>query len=289
MILRLFLAFIAFTFMMSCSSKPKLDIQGHRGCRGLLPENSLPAFKKAIDLGVTTLELDVVISKDQKVVVSHEAYMNRTICYDTTGAEIVNDKAFNLYHMTYDEIKAFDCGSKKYPRFPEQKNRKTYKPLLSEVIELSDSLNPEIRYNIEIKTGPADYNVFTPEPEEFVRLVMEVINSYPIAQRSNLQSFDVNVLNEIKKQAPEMELALLVDGSENINEKLKELNFKPEIISPAFELLTPENVKEYQKDGYKVIPWTVNRLKDMEAMLAMKVDGIITDYPDVLISLSTVY
>lgn len=276
----------AILLIMSCDSKTKLDIQGHRGCRGLLPENSLPAFQKAVELGVTTLELDVVISKDKKVVVSHEPYMNRTICYDTTGAEILNDKAFNLYQMTYHQIKAFDCGSKTHPRFNGQKNMKTYKPLLSEVIGLADSLNPKIRYNIEIKANPQEYNISSPEPKEFVQLVMDVVNSHDITKRSNLQSFDVNILNEIKKQTPDIEQALLVEGGESIDTKLKALNFKPEIISPAFELLTTENVKGYQKEGYRVIPWTVNRLKDMESMMTMGVDGIITDYPERLIELT---
>ena len=197
---------------MSCNSKTTLDIQGHRGCRGLLPENSLPAFQKAVELGVTTLELDLAISKDKKVVVSHEPFISRTYCLDSLGNEISEEdgKKYNFYQMTYEEIKLFDCGSKAHPRFPKQEHFKTNKPLLSEVIELGDSLNPDIRYNIEIKASPEYDNIFSPEPKEFVELVLEVINKYGIFDRSNLQSFDVRILNEIKQQAPKMKTALFI-------------------------------------------------------------------------------
>lgn len=276
---------------MSCNSKPQIDIQGHRGCRGLLPENSLPAFQKAIELGVNTLELDLAISKDKLVVVSHEPFISRTYCLDSLGNEIQeeDDKKYNLYQMTYEQIKTFDCGSKKHPRFPDQDQLKIYKPLLSEVITLADSLNSNIRYNIEIKAQPSYDGIFTPNPEEFVNLVLEVVKKYGILSRCNLQSFDVRILNEIKKQNNEIEIALLVDGSESIQEKLKELDFKPEIISPTFKLLNAVTVEKYQNQGYEIIPWTVNTPEDMRVMIDYGVDGIITDFPDRLIELLTTY
>ena len=157
-----------------------MDIQGHRGCRGLYPENSLPAFSKAIALGVHTLELDVVISKDHKVVVSHEPYMNHEIALDVYGNAISQDNELNhnLYQMSYDNIKRYDCGSKVHPRFPEQKKLNVYKPLLEEVIDLADELtNKTIRYNIEIKSLPEYDGIYSPPVEEFVQLVIEVIYS----------------------------------------------------------------------------------------------------------------
>ena len=107
----------------SCNSEQSLDIQGHRGCRGLYPENSIPAFKKALDLGVTTLELDVVISKDKKVVVSHEPFMNHHIVLDPRGNEIAanDERSYNLFEMTYDSIKQYDCGTKGHQDFPFQR------------------------------------------------------------------------------------------------------------------------------------------------------------------------
>ncbi|WP_262731978.1 glycerophosphodiester phosphodiesterase family protein [Gaetbulibacter sp. NE] len=272
---------------MSCNTNTTIGVQGHRGCRGLLPENSLPAFEKAVALGVNTLELDLAISKDKQVVVSHEPFMSRFYCLKPNGEEIsINqDLAFNFYEMDYDSIKLFDCGTKQHPRFPQQKNMKTYKPLLSEVFKLSDALNSEIRYNIEIKAKPEYDNIYTPEPKEYVALVLKVIDEYNIGERCNLQSFDVRILEEIKRQAPSMTQALLVDENEVIADKLNALSFKPEIISPYFQLLTKDVVAQYQKEGYSIIPWTVNEKEDMHTVISYGVNSIITDYPDVLIGI----
>ena len=174
--------------LMNCNKHIEIEVQGHRGCRGLLPENSLPAFKKAIELGANTLELDLAISKDKQIVVSHEPYMNSFICLDIDGNEIPlkEAKRYNLYQMSYDSIKRFDCGSKFYKPFPEQQKINVYKPLLSEVFKISEELNPNIRYNIEIKSHPKYDNVYTPEPKEFVKLVLNEINDFGVFNRTNL-------------------------------------------------------------------------------------------------------
>jgi glycerophosphoryl diester phosphodiesterase len=273
--------------MISCQSNSKLDIQGHRGCRGLLPENSLPAFKKAIELGVHTIELDLAISKDKKVVVSHEPFMKSDYCLDNKGNEIAKDDElnYNFYQMPYDSIKLFDCGSKYFDKFPKQEKVKVYKPLLSEVIELAESLNSNIYYNIEIKADPRYDTIYTPVPSEYVQLVLNVIKKYEIENRVNLQSFDIRILEEVKKQDESIKLALLIDENESIDKKLKSLSFSPEIISPYFKLITKESVGDYQSEGFQIIPWTVNTEADMLNMIAFNVDGIITDYPDVLIKL----
>jgi glycerophosphoryl diester phosphodiesterase len=277
-----------FMMLFSCNSNVQIDVQGHRGCRGLFPENSIPAFQKAIDLGVTTLELDVVISKDKKVVVSHDPFMNHEIALDIHGNEISEaaEKSFNLYAMTYDSIKAYDCGSKVHKRFPNQQKLNVYKPLLEEVIDLSEiqSKNKSY-YNIEIKSLPEWDNLFTPSVTEFVALVLEIVSSKNIADRTILQSFDVRALEEIKKQSPQIKTALLVDEDESILEKLQTLNYKPEIISPYFKLIDASVVKNLQNEGYKVIPWTVNDDKDIIQMISFKVDGIISDFPDKVLKL----
>jgi len=272
---------------MNCNKHIEIDVQGHRGCRGIFPENSLPAFKNAIELGVNTLELDLAISKDKQIVVSHEPFMNSAICFSIQGKEIPDEdeKKYNLYQMDYDSIKLFDCGSKVYQRFPGQKKMKVYKPLLSEVFKLSEELNSNIRYNIEIKSHPKYDNIFTPEPEEFIKLVLNEINEFEVFDRCNLQSFDIRVLEEIKRQSPNMKVALLVDEAESVEVKLNQLTFKPEIISPYFKLLSKESVSNYQQVNYQIIPWTVNEIEDMNTMINFKVNGIITDYPDRLIVL----
>ncbi|MTE26777.1 glycerophosphodiester phosphodiesterase family protein [Winogradskyella ouciana] len=273
---------------MSCNSNPKLDVQGHRGCRGLLPENSLPAFEKAVDLGVQTLELDIAITKDKEVVVSHEPFISRFTCLNPEGNEIPKemDMAYNLYHMTNEEIKEFDCGSKYHPSYPEQEKLKTYKPLLSEVFEMDKVKESEVKFNIELKSKPEYYGIYTPHPEEYVKIVLNEIEDKGMFNRVNLQSFDLTILEEIKKQSPKMKIALLIDKDENIATKLAELSYKPEIISPYFELLTSHDlIMNYQDKGYKIIPWTVNEEQDMFKMLRWNVDGIITDYPDRLLEI----
>ena len=272
---------------MGCHSKNEIDVQGHRGCRGLFPENSLPAFEKALDLGVHTLEIDIVISKDLKVVVSHEPYMNHIICKQPNGENISDSilKPFNLFDLNYEDIKAFDCGSKFHPSYPNQKKIKTYKPLLAEVFELAKAKNPKVRFNIEIKSKPQYYGVYTPKPETYVKLVLNEIKSSGFSSQVNLQSFDLTILEEINNQMEPMQVALLVDEDEIIAKKLKQLSFKPEIISPYYKLLTEENVMNYKSKGFQIIPWTVNEISDLESMIGLKVDGLITDYPDRLIGL----
>ncbi|MEO1033121.1 MAG: glycerophosphodiester phosphodiesterase family protein [Bacteroidota bacterium] len=272
---------------MSCNPKKQVDVQGHRGCRGLLPENSLPAFEKAIELGVQTLELDIAITKDREVVVSHEPFMSGVICFDPENGEIPEERnrAYNLFEMTHEEIKRFDCGSKFHPAYPKQEKLKTYKPLLSEVLELAKTKNPNVRFNIEIKSKPEYYGKYTPHPEAYVKIVLDEIEQHHVFQLVNLQSFDLAILEEVKKQSPKMPVALLIDEDETIKGKLQALSYKPEIISPYFKLLSQNQIKDYQSQGYLIIPWTINREEDMKTMLEWCVDGVITDYPDRLINM----
>jgi glycerophosphoryl diester phosphodiesterase len=268
----------------------KIDIQGHRGCRGLFPENSLPAFQKAIDLGVHTLELDVVLSKDQQVVVSHEPYMSKTICLDPFGLEIdTEDTLINLYQLEYDSIKQYDCGTKFHPGYPDQKKIVTYKPLLSEVFDLVKKQGAEVKFNIEIKSVPEYYGEYIPYPQEYVNRVLGLIEAEGMLGRTIMQSFDINILEEIKKQYPNVPVAILVDENESIENKLKSLSFKPDIISPSYKLLTASSVSEYQSQGHQVIPWTVNEIRDLQMVLSWNVNGIISDYPDRLIKLLQTY
>ena len=267
---------------MNYNSRIELDVQGHRGCRGLLPENTLPAFEKAIDLGVHTLELDIAITKDRKVVVSHEPFMSRTICLDPEGKEIRKsmDMKHNLYEMLHEDIRLFDCGSKDHPHYPNQSKLKTYKPLLAEVFELVKSKNSKVKFNIEFKSKPEYYGVYTPYPKDYVTLVLDEIKTSGFFNSVNLQSFDLAILEEIKKQDEKMCIALLIDGDEVISEKLKKLSFNPEIISPYYKLIFRQLVEEYQSKGYQIIPWTVNAENDMKKMVTWQVDGVITDYPN---------
>ena len=267
----------------------KIDWQGHRGCRGIMPENSLPAFLKALEFPeISTLELDIAISKDKKVIVSHEPWFNHTICDKPNGGGSVTEeeeKDLKIYEMTYEEIKQYDCGSRGNARFPDQVKMKVYKPSLEEMVKRVDAACEQMNrakpnYDIEVKSDPKYYGKFTPHPEEYVRLVLGEVEALGIKDRSNLQSFDLNILHEIKKQSPSTIVSYLVENKDSAEDNLKKINFKPEIYSPYFLFLNKEVVDMFHAKGIKVIPWTVNEVGDMKKLIEMGVDGIITDYPN---------
>jgi glycerophosphoryl diester phosphodiesterase len=277
-------------------STPKFDVQGHRGARGLMPENTIPAFLMALDSGVTTIELDLAVSKDRKLVVSHEPWMNHLICLDPAGNAIdsVQGMRANIFQMTYDEVNLWDCGSKGNARFPDQQKFKIAKPLLIDVIaavetHIKSYSRYEVDYNIEIKSDARGDNVYHPNPQEFSDLVISTLNEYLPLDRVVIQSFDFRVLQYIHKQYPKIKLAALVENKKSIDANLKELGFIPHIYSPDWKLLNADRVKylhtkkiDTVRNGKKlrVIPWTVNQLNDMKVLKKMGVDGIITDYPN---------
>ena len=283
------------SFGLKQYSTPKFDVQSHRGARGLMPENSIPAFLLALDSGVTTIELDLAVTRDGQLVVSHEPWMNANICIDPTGQGIdpKKDREFNIFKMEYEEVKKWDCGSKANERFPEQKKIRTIKPLLKDVIvAVEDHIKSfsryEVDYNIEIKSDPKGDNVFHPTPKEFSDLVIKMLNEQLPMRRVVIQSFDFRVLQYIHENYPTLRLAALVENTKSIDANLKALGFIPEIYSPAYQLLNVDRVKYLHtkkpssNNGKKlrVIPWTVNEIKDMKALKKMGVDGIITDYPN---------
>jgi len=266
---------------------PKFDVQGHRGARGLKPENTIPGFLFAVDSGVTTIELDVVITKDKQVVVSHEPWMSAAICLDPTGSPLQpkDEKKFNIYRLTYNEIKQFDCGSLGNKNFPHQEKIMIAKPLLSEVIvavenHIKSYGSYEVDYNIEIKSSPEGDKKFHPSVEEFSDLVYNLVDQYLPLERIVIQSFDFRVLKYWHKKYPHIRLAALVENTKSIDKNLEALGFKPSVYSPYFKLLTKDKVNYLQKQKIRVIPWTVNEVSDMLSLKGMGVDGFITDYPD---------
>jgi glycerophosphoryl diester phosphodiesterase len=266
---------------------PKFDVQGHRGCRGLLPENTIPGFLLALDSGVTTIEMDVVITRDRQVVLSHEPWMSGSICLDPEGKEIAAKDTLkhNIYTLTYEAVRRYDCGSKGNERFPEQAAMTAYKPLLRDVIiavenHIKNHTKYEVDYNIEIKSAPWSDEKFHPKPEEFSKLVYDLINQYLPMNRVVIQSFDFRVLKHWHTQYPDVRLAALVENKKSLEANIKSLGFTPSIYSPYYKLVTPPVVKQCKQMKMRLIPWTVNDEREMLALKGMGVDGFITDYPD---------
>lgn len=277
---------------LAASAQQKLDVQGHRGGRALMPENSIPAMIHAIDLGVKTLELDCVISKDGKVVVSHDTYMAADFMRKPDGSDITKaeEKALLIYTMPYDSVRKYDGGSKPHPQFADQKKMKTYKPLLAEMIDSVERyiklkhLKP-VFYNLEIKSAPARDGVEHPDPQQFVKLVMDVLNDKKIAKRVTIQSFDIRPLQVLHKDYPKQVLSYLIANKGSFEDNMKKLGFTPQIISPYYTLIDQNFVDQAHAAKVQVLPWTVNDEASMKKMEGLKVDGMISDYPDKLVAL----
>ena len=265
------------------------DKQGHRGCRGLMPENTIPAMLNAISLGVTTLEMDVCISKDKKVFLSHEPFFNHEITTKPDGGFIdeKDEKAFNMYKMNYADIIKYDVGMKPHPRFPDQQKTKAVKPLLEDVfkavkVDMMTRRRPFPFYNIEIKSLPENDDKFHPKPDEYVDLVMKVIKDNEMEDHVIIQSFDFRSLQYLHKKYPQIKTALLIEGynKSSFRKQLKDLGFTPTIYSPEDILVIPDLVKECHDKNMQIIPWTVNDKKKIAEFKKMGVDGIITDFPN---------
>jgi glycerophosphoryl diester phosphodiesterase len=291
-----FFLIVGLTICFSCANLSKstkvmntIDKQGHRGCRGLMPENTIPAFLKAVDLGVNTLEMDLIITKDNQVLVSHDPFFNHEITTLPNGEFLLEsiEKELNIYKMPYSEVVKYDVGSKNHPRFPQQYKMKVHKPLLSEVIdsvELYTKSNhkPPLFYNIETKTLPQTDGIFHPEPKEFVDLMMRVILEKKIENRVIIQSFDPRTLQYLHQKYPVIKTALLVEDfdKKDFFKQIEDLGFVPTIYSPAQELVTSTLVEECHSKKVKLIPWTVNDSETIRKFVKMGVDGIISDYPN---------
>lgn len=275
------------TLLAHAQKDPPFDLQGHRGARGLFPENTIPAFLEALNQGVTTLELDVVITADSQMVVSHEPWMSATICLDSAGQPIPasKEKQYNIYKMTYDQVRQFDCGTREHPEFPAQQHLHTSKPLLVDVIRsverhIRSYTRYEVDYNIEIKASPDGDNKFHPDPGRYSDLVFRVLNDYVPLKRVVIQSFDPRVLRYWHEKYPAVRLSLLVDNLRSPDANFNTLGFTPQIYSPHYRLLTKARVDQLRRQGIRVIPYTVNEIDDMKRLKEWGVSGIITDYPD---------
>lgn len=252
-----------------------------------MPENTIPAFKKAWQLGVDTLELDMVVTRDGKLVVSHEAWFVPAFSLDKAGKPIAADKQRenNIYKMTYAEVKQFDVGSIGNPGFPQQEKMKVAKPLLKDVFKqlakfARDNKLPTPRYNIEMKTEIGGDGIYNPAPDAFAKIVLDELRRSKVEQNVIVQSFDVRMLQAIRKLTKTIPLALLVSNKDGVEKNIQSLGFDPEIYSPNYLLVDAEMVALCRARGIKILPWTVNEIADLEKMKTFDLDGLITDYPD---------
>lgn len=277
------------SILLAALAQKKFDVQGHRGARGIMPENTIPGMIKGLELGATTLEMEIVISKDRQAVVSQEPYFNFEFSLTPDGKPITlkDQKKYNIYQMNYEEVKKFDVGSKIHPRFPGQQKIAAYKPLLGELLDsvenyVKQKKLPKPDYNIETKLIRNGDGEFQPSPEEFVDIIMGIIKERKLEKRVIIQSFDMRSLKYLHQKYPKMRTSLGIDEKEDFENNIKELGFKPTIYSPYSVLVGKNLVDKCHAAGVKIIPWTVNSVADIEYLMNLGVDGIVTDYPNLM-------
>jgi glycerophosphoryl diester phosphodiesterase len=279
------------------------DLQGHRGARGLLPENTLPAYEAALRIGVSTLELDVGISRDGVVVISHDRALNPEITRDAQGQWLSAPVLVNA--LSFKEIQNFDVGrinptSAYARRFPMQKPLDgTTMPSLAQLFERMQATH--LHFNIETKISP-EKPTETVSPEVFVGKLLEVVQAHGVQARVTVQSFDWRTLALVQQRAPGIRTACLTaqqPWTDNITPKAGVPQWTgavraedhidvPSMVaaagavvwSPYFGDVSPALVRKAQTLGLQVVPWTVNTQAELDSVIAMDVDGLITDYPD---------
>jgi glycerophosphoryl diester phosphodiesterase len=285
-----------------------LDIQGHRGARGLAPENTLPAFARALSLGVSTLEMDCAITKDDVVVVSHDPALNPDITRGPDG-NWLDETGPAIWTITYADLQRYDVGRLKpgtayAKRWPDQRAVDgTHIPRLADVFALvKKSGNETVRFNIETKISPLE-PAQTTGPEDFARKLIAAIREGGMAKRATIQSFDWRTLAVVQREAPEVATVYLTSVSgfmDNIQMKgespwtagirFRDHGSVPRMVkaaggavwSPYLGDLAREAVEEAQALGLKVVVWTANNPADMRRVIEWGVDGVISDRPDLL-------
>lgn len=275
--------------LASCNmNDDKITIHGHRGCRGLLPENTIPAFHKALDLGVDAIEIDLVCTADGRLLVSHDPYMLHEICTHPDGSFISaeEEKSLNIHKMSMHEAQSYICGTLPHTRFTEQQRVKTYKPSFIEfVTDLREYCHQQNKpfplLNIEIKSEPEWDSIFHPAPDEYTNIFLDEFNLLKIEEKSLIQSFDPRILESLHSKQPKLKLMLLVGGeNKDVASNLSVLSFKPYAYCPHFGLVDEAVVKYCADQNIKLIVWTVNEVADMQRMLEVGVRNVITDYPN---------
>ncbi|RZK36274.1 MAG: glycerophosphodiester phosphodiesterase [Hymenobacter sp.] len=273
---------------------PRPEVHGHRGCRGLRPENTLPAFLYAVALGVDVLELDVVISQDQQVVVSHEPWLSAQLGRDPLGQLIdpTQEQQYNMYQLPYATIRRCSVGEWQHPGFPEQQPILSYRPLLREVLQqataASQHLGRPLSFSVELKASPSGDDIFHPQPPHFVNLVVAELQAAGAIERTTLLSFDPRILQAAQQANPSLPLCLLIeDHLPALGTLFSALGFEPDVLGPDFHLLSTDVVQDIRADYPKlrIVPWTVNTDEAFATVLTWRTEAITTDYPDRLLAL----
>ena len=272
---RIFILMSLAAGILAAAGPPKIIVHGHRGARARRPENTLPAFRYAIEQGADVLEMDMSVTRDNVIVISHDPILQPPVCSGAKPSAVIRE-------LTLAEVRQWDCGAVQNPRFPTQQTVPgTRMPTLDDVFELAPL--GKFEYNIETKSFP-DKPQYTPSPEVFARMVLEKVRQYKLERRVILQSFDFRTLVAMRKLAPEIRLSALTETDQRDFALITAEAGRAEIISPEFHLVTPAKVAAAHRAGLQVAPWTVDSEADWDRMIDARVDAIITDDPAALLA-----
>jgi glycerophosphoryl diester phosphodiesterase len=260
---------------LAATYRPRILVFGHRGARSVAPENTMPAFETAIRAGADSLELDLAVTRDDVLVVSHDPDLKPPICIGPRDRAIIRE-------LTLSEARQWDCGAARNPAFPRQQPVPgTRMPALDEVLALAP--RGGFSFTIEIKSFPKRPEV-TPPPAAFAKLVIDAVRRHKLEARAIVQSFDFRTLVEMKRQAPDIRLAALYNGPARDFQEIAKEGGGAQIVAPEFKLVTAARVEAAHRAGLQVVPWTPNTREAWEALVAAGVDGIITDDPEGLVA-----
>jgi glycerophosphoryl diester phosphodiesterase len=287
------IAFCLSTILLaSPSNSQTILVHGHRGSRATRPENTIPAFEYAIQHGADVLELDLAVTKDNVLVVSHNPF----ITPDYPGERVCSGPSVPektpIHTLTLAQLRQFDCGVNTLAAFPKQQAAPGTKiPTFDEVLDLAPQ--GKFEFNVETKIFP-NHPELTPSPEQFVKMIDDTVKRHHLQSRVILQSFDFRTLVAMKKLDPSIRLSALVgeakyDSLMGITDSSKDFvaigkSTGAQIISPAFQLVTPEKVAAAHAAGLQVVPYTVNKPEEWQKLADAKVDAIITDDPEALLA-----
>ncbi len=269
------LTILAMTLGTVAAAAPRIQVHGHRGARAMMPENTLPAFEYAIKVGVDVLELDVAVTKDNVLVVSHDPLLSEVFCQGPAGGSRV------IRELTLVELSKWDCGARPNPGFPKQKAVPGTKvPTLDQVLDLAR--RGKFDFNIETKITRKDPQ-YTPDPETFSRMLVDTIRRHKLEARCIIQSFDERTLLAAAKLAPEIRRSALYAGPpRDLVAFAKEA--QSSILSPIHMLINKRLVSNAHAAGLQVVPWTANTRAQWDRLILAEVDAIISDDPGALIA-----
>lgn len=249
-------------------------VHGHRGARAMRPENTLAAFEYAISVGADALEMDVAVTRDDVVVVSHDPRLNRSVCSSPDPPRAIRE-------ITLAELGRWDCGALRNRRFPKQTLVPGARvPTLDQVLDLAG--RGDFLFNIEVKSYP-DRPALAPPPEDFAALVYGAVRRRQLEKRVMVQSFDFRVLHAMRRLAPAIRLAALYMGRPKSFVGIAD-RAGTEIVAPYHALASARQVRASHAAGLEVIAWTANRPRDWRRLIAAGVDAIITDDPAALLA-----